>query len=257
MHVAHWAVFLTLFLFVAILACLEAGYRIAGAHAKHSAEFTHEGVGVIEAAVFALLGLLLAFSMAGGMSRLDSRRAQIVEEANAVGTAYLRLDLLPSDQQPPMRQLFRQYLDARLRVYADTAQAGRNAALARANALQHEIWSRAVQASQADPSQDIGRLLLPALNQMIDITTTRLVASRIHLPTLIFALLGCVALLSGLLAGYALAKRRSRSWLHMILYAAIVAATIYTVVDLDYPRTGFIQLNIADQALKDLRDSIR
>jgi len=98
---------------------------------------------------------------------------------------------------------------------------------------------------------------LPALNQMIDINTTRTIALHTHLPTLIFALLVCVALLSGLLAGFAMAERRTRSWLHMLLYAAVISLTIYAVLDLEYPRFGLIRLQSADQALKDLRDSIR
>ncbi len=76
-----------------------------------------EGIGPIEASVFGLLGLLLAFSFAGGTSRLDTRRQLIVEEANAIGTAYLRLDLVAVANQPEMRRLFREYLDSRLRVY--------------------------------------------------------------------------------------------------------------------------------------------
>jgi uncharacterized membrane protein YfcA len=92
---------------------------------------------------------------------------------------------------------------------------------------------------------------------MIDVTTSRTVWQHTHLPALIFALLMGVALLSGLLAGYAMAKRRSRSWLHMLVYALVVAGTIYAVVDLDYPHSGWIRLDVADDALAKLRDSIR
>jgi hypothetical protein len=77
----------------------------------------HEGIGVIEAAVFALLGLLLGFSFSGGTSRLDIRRKLIAQEANAIEASYLRLDQLQAADQPEMRRLFRQYLDARLGVY--------------------------------------------------------------------------------------------------------------------------------------------
>jgi hypothetical protein len=66
-----------------------------------------------------------------------------------------------------------------------------------------------------------------------------------------------VALLSGLLAGYDMAKRRRRSWLHMLLYAVVIALTVFTFLDLDYPRFGLIRLNAADSALIQLRDSIR
>jgi hypothetical protein len=117
MNPAEWAVALSIGLFVGMLACLEVGYRIGRHNSAQHPELAHEGTGTIEAAVFALLGLLLAFTFAGGTSRLDTRRQLIVQEANAIGTAYLRLDLLPANDQPDMRRLFREYLDARLRAY--------------------------------------------------------------------------------------------------------------------------------------------
>ncbi|MGH9455828.1 MAG: DUF4239 domain-containing protein, partial [Terriglobia bacterium] len=73
----------------------------------------------------------------------------------------------------------------------------------------------------------------------------------------VFALLMCVALLSSLLAGYAMAKRKGRSWLHVLLYAVVISITIYAVVDLEYPRYGLINLGAADNALIQLRNSIR
>jgi uncharacterized membrane protein YfcA len=73
----------------------------------------------------------------------------------------------------------------------------------------------------------------------------------------VLALQLCVALLSGLLAGFALAKRQHRSWLHMLVYAAIISVTVYTVLDLDSPRSGLIRLDAADNAMRQLRQSIR
>jgi hypothetical protein len=258
MNPAQWAIVLSIGLFVGIVVCLEIGYRIGRHSCEKDPESAHEGVGVIEAAVFALLGLLLGFSFAGATSRLDAKRQLIVQEANAISTAYLRLDELPVDEQPELRRLFRQYLDARLRVYArlpDLEAADQE--LERAGEIQQEIWSRAVSGSRNDPTHNAARLLLPALNQMIDITTDRSIAMHTHLPHLIFILLSGVALVSGLLAGFAMARRTSRSWLHIVLYAAVVAITIYAVLDLEYPRFGLIHLDAADKALLQLRDSIR
>ena len=96
-----------------MVACLELGYRI-GAYASQKIVTSHEGTSTIQAAVFALLGLLLGFTFANGISHLDQRRQLIVQESNAIGTAYLLLDLLPANQQQEMRHLFRQYLDSRL-----------------------------------------------------------------------------------------------------------------------------------------------
>ena len=253
-----WTVLATLSLFAGMVGCLEVGFRIALQNALRYPGPTHVGVGAMEAAVFALLGLLLGFSFAGGTSRLDARRELIVREANAIDTAYLRLDLLPSTEQPEMRRLFREYVDARLHVYellADMKVA--EAQLAHAQQLQKEIWSHARISSSSDTTHDSVRLLLPAVNEMIDVTTARTVALHMHLPWPVFSLLVTVALLSSLLAGYAMAQRKRRSWLHMLLYAVAVSSTVYVVLDLDNPRFGWIHLASADNALVQVRDSIR
>ena len=114
---------LTVALFLGMVVCLELGYRLGGRDAKLAPK-AHEGIGAIEAAIFALLGLLLGFAFAGAMSRLDSNRQLIVREANAIGTAYLRLDIVPVSSQPELRRLFREYLEARLRVYENVSDRG-------------------------------------------------------------------------------------------------------------------------------------
>jgi hypothetical protein len=257
MNPAQFAVVISVVLFFAMVACLEMGYRIGGYAAKQI-ENAHEGTSTIEAAIFALLGLLLAFTFSNGISHLDQRRQLIIQESNAIGTAYLRVDLLPANQQPGMRHLFRQYLDSRLGMYAKLPDlTAADAELDHATKIQQEIWSRAIDASRDDPTQNVARLLLPALNEMIDVTTSRTIALHTHLPPLIFGLSISVALLSGLLAGYDMAKRRKRSWFHGILYSVVIAITIFTVIDLDYPRFGVIRLTAADNAMIQLRDSIK
>lgn len=257
MNPAKLAVVTSIGLFLGMVLCLELGYRV-GRYASGKIATSHEGTATIQSAVFALLGLLLGFTFANGISHLDQRRVLIVQESNAIASAFLRLDLLHTDQQPEMRHLFREYLDARLGVYERLPNmSGAEQELARAAQLQNQIWARAVAASRTDPTQNVARLLLPALNDMIDVTTSRTIALHTHLPPLIFGLSICVALLSGLLAGYDMARRKSRNWFHGILYAVVIAITIFTVIDLDYPRFGLIRLTAADNALIQLRDSIR
>lgn len=253
MYPAEWAIALSLSIFVGVIACLETGFRLG---CRDSSDTAHEGTGALEAAVFALLGLLLGFSLAGGMSRLDHRRDLIVQEANAIGTAYLRLDLIATGEQAEIRRLFREYLNVRLQAYEklpDLKQTQQ--ALAQAAEIQQRIWSQAVKLSRPDSTTE--RLLLPAINEMIDITTARTVALETHLPTLILMMLSVVTLLSGLLAGYTMAKRKRRSWLHILAYAAVIAVTIYAVVDLDNPRSGLIRLDAADEELIKLRNSVQ
>ena len=167
----------------------------------------------MEGAVFALLGLLLAFTFLGAASRFDDRRKLIIEEANAIGTAYLRLDLLPATAQPELRDAFRRYVDQRWAAYRALPDlAAARVALERANEMQQQIWTKSVAASAASGGHpDSAKLLLPALNEMIDITTTRTMAGQMHPPPVVFGLLVALMLLSALLAGYAMAASKTRN----------------------------------------------
>src|SRR3954469_5052213 len=103
--------------FASILVAMEIGRRFGKRERKQDLEGEASGTGAVEAAVFGLMGLLIAFTFSGAASRFDARRQLIVEEANTIGTAYLRIDLLPAHSQPTLREKFRQYLDARLEIF--------------------------------------------------------------------------------------------------------------------------------------------
>ena len=244
-------------LFLAMVVCLEIGYRVGHRRIQRDGA-AHEGLGSIEAATFALLGLLLGFAFSGALGRFDNRRNLIVQEVKAIGTAYLRLDLAPTDDQPELRRLFREYLDARVRVYATpTDDEATDRSIATAEGVQRRIWSALMESSQHDANQHVARTIVPAVNEMIDITTVRTVALHTRLPDAILALLLIVALCSAMTAGYAMAKRGHRSILHVILYATSIAMTIYVVLDLEHPRRGLIRLDATDRILEQLRNSIR
>jgi hypothetical protein len=244
-------------LFAAILAFLALGRRI-GKRRLGSAEAAPAQFGAVEGAVFGLLGLLLAFTFSGAASRFDDRKHLITREANAIGTAWLRIDVAAADAGPPLRALFRRYLDSRLATYRQAGDPdAAHAELARSVVLQGEIWSRSV-AACGDPRASPGAcvLLLPALNEMIDITTTRLTATRMHPPAAIFALLVALTLAGALLAGHGMAGSAAWSWMHAASFSAVMAVTIYVIVDMEFPRLGFISVESADQVLLDLRRSM-
>ena len=163
------------------------------------------------------------------------------------------------DAQPALREKFHAYLDTRLEVYRklpDMAAAQQE--LAKANRLQVEIWRQSVVASRAQgASAAAPMLLLPALNAMIDITTTRTMAGQIHPPMVIFALLFGLALVSSLLVGYGMASNKARNWLHMLGLAFVMAVSVYVILDIEYPRLGFIRVDSFDQALVELRESMK
>jgi hypothetical protein len=252
-HVAY-SITVSFALFAGILVCWEIGRRLGLRRHTLDPEAESVGIGAVEGAVFGLMGLLLAFSFSGAMTRWDVRRELVVEETNDIGTAWLRIDLLPEAVRPELRALFRQYLDARLAVYKAVPDIeSAFAELARADALQKEIWARAVAECSKPEGEPARMLLLPALNDMIDITTTRTVAAKTHPPVVINALLIGLVLASSLMAGSAMANDRSRGWVHMIGFALAMSVSIYLIFDLEYPRQGLIRIDAVDQILVDLR----
>jgi len=249
---------LALALLLGMLALLEVGRRLGAYPTRKDPDGAKAGAGAMDGAVFGLMGLLGAFTFSGAASRFDTRRQLIVEETNDIGTAYLRLDLLPLEAQPPLRATFRRYVDARLAVYQklpDVAAAQRE--LAESDRLQKDIWNQAVGACRAAPSPAATTLLLSALNTMIDITTTRTMAMQMHPPTSIFVMLFGLALGSALLAGYAMGSNKTRSLLHMCAFGTVTALAVYVILGIEFPRIGLISVQAFDQALVDLRASMR
>jgi hypothetical protein len=252
-------VFLATFgLFLGMLLFLEIGRRIGLRRMKEDAGSSAEGVGAIDGAVFALLGLMIAFTFSGASARFDTRRHLVVEETNDIGTAYLRIDMLPAAAQPALRESLRRYLDARIEVYErfpDMVAAKES--LGKADELQKQIWRQAVAASRAEGAPPAAAmLLLPALNAMIDITTTRTMATQVHPPMVIFAMLFGLAVAASLLAGYGMTGSRVRSWFHMLGFALVMAVAIYVILDIEYPRLGLIRVDAFDQAMINLRESM-
>ena len=202
---------------------------------------------------------MVAFTFSGAASRFNEKRMLIAEEVNAIETAYLRLHLVPQEAQPALQELFRQYLDSRLETYRKLPNMeAAKPEMAKSKKLQEEIWTEAVAATLLPNSHpDAGKLLLPALNNMIDITTTRSMALQTHPPRIIYALLFGLGLICSLLAGYRMSSAQHRSWLHILGFTVITVIIVYVMLDAEYPRAGLIRLESADQLLVDLRDGMK
>jgi hypothetical protein len=250
--------FITLALFVVMLIAMLVGHRIGRHRVLSAPETSIEVIGTVDAAVFGLLGLFLAFAFSGASDRLVVRRAQIVQEANAIGTSYLRIDLLPASAQPPIRQLFRDYLESRIQVFdALPDVAVSNRALERSQTIQSEIWKRSIAACRAEPRTDACILLVPALNEMIDITTTRAMATRTHAPMIVMALLLLLAVVAAMLSGFAMSRQAEICVLHTIVFSLAISFSVYVVLDIEYPRAGLINLRSIDLVLQQLRSTMK
>jgi len=244
-------------LLLGTLVFLELGRRFGLRQMALHGEKAHAGHGAVEGAVFALLGLLIAFSFSGAMSRFDARRHLIVDESNAIGTAWLRLDLFSPAAQPAMRELFRRYLDARLEVYRKLPDiAAAKAQYTECTKLEVQIWDRAVAEARASDRPQVAMLSLPAINQVIDLSNSEMMATQMHPPMIIFFLLALLTLEASFLAGHAMAAGKSRHWIHAITFCVAMATTVYIILDIEYPLLGFIRIDSVNQNLVQLRESM-
>jgi hypothetical protein len=232
-----------------ILIAIEIGYQTGLRRRARKPDLIRGESKAIETAVFGLMGLLIAFIFAGAAVRFDNRRMLIAQEANAIETAYLRLDLLPPESQPRLREDFRTYLTGRLAVTRDIPNMKAvNADLEKSAILQRKVWKESVEATRGSGTAT-QTLVLSALNEMIDITTVRTVGMISHLPFLVLVLLLVTILLSSFLTGYSISAYGARDWLSAIIFAIAVSCATYVTLDYEYPRVGLIRTDAADQVL--------
>jgi hypothetical protein len=198
---------------------------------------------------------LVCSGFSGAASRFDARKQLIVQEVNTLGKAYYVLDLFPEPLQTKLKDSFRRYLDAELQaIKALPDVRAAKQAFARSSVLKTDIQNQAVAACRNPNTQSIATfVLLPAISEWITNSTNRFVAANTHPPFAIYAVLVGLALVSSLIAGYGMAEAKRRSWLHIIVFAAVITVTIYVIIDLEFPRIGIIRINATDRLLVDLR----
>jgi hypothetical protein len=230
---------------------IDLGYRFGTKRRAASPEGARNANPTIEASVFGLMGLLIGFTFYGAGSRFDNRRNLIVQEANAIGTAYLRIDLLPPEIQPGVREDFREYVRSRLAVNEKIPDVQAvKAALDYSSSLQERVWKKSVEAAKSvGPAEK--SLVLASLNTMIDITTDSTVALMAHPPAGVFVMLGLTVLTSSALAGYTMAASSVRDWISTITFAVVLSTAIYVTFDYEFPRVGLIRIDPVDQVLAD------
>jgi hypothetical protein len=237
---------------------LDLGRRLWLRQVERHGPETKSGVGVVDAAVYGLLGLLIGFTFSGAASRFDHRRAIIGTEVSAVANVWRRIDLLPADAQAVLRARMRDYVDALLVSYDEGGPLSEAfiepPALMRAR---NDLWTHGVSATLA-PSGEPARVLLHnALSDMFGAVEDERLARRMHPSAMIFAMLAVAALASAIFAGYGLASKGVHSCLYTIGVAATVGTAMYVIIELEYPRLGLIRVNAMDRALADVRATMK
>lgn len=231
---------------------LEGGYRVGRLRQERAAGEKEEPVGAMVGSILALFAFLLAFTFGLAAARFEARRQAVLDEANAIGTTYLRTRLLPEPQRETSAALLREYVDVRVNGVKEGKV---ERALARSEELHALLWAEAVRAAEARPTPATA-LYLQALNQMIDLHATRVqIGLRNRIPLTIWAGLMALAALSMASVGYSAglsATRRSPAMLGLVL---AFSGVLFLIADLDRVQQGL--LTVSQQAMADLQAQMR
>ena len=235
--------------FVAMLFCLRLGHDIGLMHAG-ATEPESAGLGVVEGVVSAVLALLLGFVFSGATGRFDQRRQSVIQQVSAIRTAWQRVDSVPIEKQPEIRNEIRRFVDALVAAYQEPGVHGQAPVIARVG---DEIWSRSAAACLTPDGERARMLLLPALNDMFAAVGRESLSDRIHPPAVIYVMLVLASLIAALLGGYTMANSARDNWLVHVIIATIVSLVLYVIVQIEYPRLGLVRMDSVDRALVELR----
>ena len=248
-----WVVFLLTIAF--FVAAIEVGFRFGKrAHTKVPAS-AQSHIGSLEAAVLGVLALMLGFSFAMALSRYDNRKDMVLAEANAIGTAYLRAQLLPPPHNEEIQKLLRQYVDVRIDFYGiGVDDTGVREASEKTERLHKQIWSHAIDLSAENLRPEVVRLFIESINEVIDLHEKRSAAMRDHVPPTVFLILYTVAAIGFGFVGYGSGLSGHRHLIVSLFVVILISTVITLIADLDRPRRGLIK--VSQQSLLDLRQSL-
>lgn len=227
---------------------------LVGRRLRGHADTLREPMGVLQAALLGLVALILAFGLTMAVGRYDTRRAAVVDEANAIGTTYLRAQTLREPTRSRSLDELRRYTDAVIGYSEAVPGTERElTAIAEAERLQRSLWRDAGEALAAAPRDTAPRLYLETLNEMIDMETTRVSALNNRVPSAVLGIeIVGAAVALGLLALYLAIL--SRGVVSVILAAALISVLLLITFDLDRPVRGLVR--VPDRPLVDLRASM-
>jgi hypothetical protein len=249
-YVPIWLLFLATVAIVRL--SIEAGFRLGMRRRLVPQHEQDAPIGSTVAAVLGLLAFMLAFTFGLATARYDARKQLVLDEANAIGTTYLRAGLLPEPSRTEIRDLLREYTGVRAQsIQPETI----DQAIAHSEALQDRLWSQAVAVGQANAGSIPAGLFIQSLNEVIDIHAKRITAGlRSRIPEVVWIVLYVVTILAMTTMGYQSGLAGSRGWVSVILLALMFATVLLLVVDLDRPHEGAIR--VSQQALVDLWEKL-
>lgn len=242
--VVAFAILATLLIFATI------GYRGHLWLLHRAGETESESHEYLLAAVLGLLALLLGFTFSLALNRYEARRVMVVEEANALSTAWLKTQLLEPSKEAAIKALLRDYLDVRL-DWSEAPAAPDNAA--RTRDLQQKLWAATGQALRSDPNPQLSRGLMDTMNESFDLATARVEARSAHVPNRVLSVLLLYATLSAAMLGYTAAAKGRPQRIATSAVMVLLTLAMVMILDIDRPRDGSIQ--VSQQPLEDLKQS--
>ena len=250
--------------FLSSMVLLNYGRQLGLRYLRQEGVESMPGLPTIEGAVFALIGLLLAFTISGALQRFDERRQLVVQEATALTTAYDRLDLF-DPEAPDLQTILKDYTKARIDLYRmprdfslwERAEVWSPEQQAKILELKNRLWHATVAACPQSKYRPACSLALPALGSVFEVARLRAGAIEKHPPQVVYMMLFGLGLGGSLLAGFGMAAAPARSWIHMVIFAATLAITLYVVTDMEFPRLGLIRIDSFDHFLVEAYEQMR
>ncbi len=238
------SILIVVILFVLILVANEIGFRIGRHSQKHSDKELKSQTNAIQAGLLGLLALLLGFTFNMALQRFDNRSQAVIHEANAIGTAMLRTQLLPKPYDSISNELLHHYIDLRLEIsQIDLTKENERILLNRKTAkLQNTIWENATLAADIDPRPVTTGYFINSLNDLIDAQGARNAILQRHVPEVILFLLFIVFITAGALMGYSSGLGLKRTFIPTFMMTFLIVLVVFIIIDLDRPKRGIIKI---------------
>jgi hypothetical protein len=227
-------------LIIGVVAVHEIGFWL-GLLTRSADEPFDRQVALVRTSIAALVAFLIGFAFSGAASRFIDRLDIIVNEANALGTAYLRADTLAEPQRGELRAALREYTADRVTLLSREGRNQIEPLLGKVSGLHGRMWRSAIKGAQ--DNAPLMAIVLPPINQIIDLHSTHLAMARRHLPIPIMtALLGTAAIGVGML-GFGDGRVGRRFSVLDSVYGVVLAVALWMTIDLDYPGIGIIRVS--------------
>jgi hypothetical protein len=242
---------ISIFIFVLVLISTFLG-SIVGKSKKKKEEYLTESSNIY-GSLFGLLALILAFTYSMSIDRYDNRRQIIIQESNTISTALLRADLYPENERLLFRKDFKKYIETRINYFKVGFDSKKREQI---NILTHSLsdalWNRATRLSHNYSNTDATRQMIPALNEMFDITTTRLSEENAKVPDSIILLVFLLSFIISFFSGYSSTLKGNVEWLGNLCFGVMISLTVFFILDLDRPYRGLITLDNSNNSIIEL-----